>query len=72
MNLLNTQEAADFLRLRKNTLEVWRVQGRGPAFLKLGSRVVYDREELETFAQAGQRKSTSDQGETSRLPGRAG
>ena len=49
-------EAADFLRLRKNTLEVWRVQGRGPAFLKLGSRVVYDREELEAFAQTCQRK----------------
>jgi excisionase family DNA binding protein len=72
MNLLTTQEAADFLRLKKNTLEVWRVQGRGPEFLKLGSRVLYDRAELERFAATNRRKSTSDPGETSRLPGSAG
>jgi hypothetical protein len=66
MNLLITQEAADFLRLKKNTLEVWRVQGRGPAFLKLGSRVLYDRAELETFAATNQRKSTSDPGRPER------
>jgi hypothetical protein len=60
MDYLTTQEAADFLRLKKNTLEVWRIQGRGPAFLKLGSRVLYERATLETFAAANRKKSTSD------------
>lgn len=59
---LTTQEAADLLRLRKNTLEVWRIQGRGPVFLKLGSRVLYEREALENFATANRRNSTSDPG----------
>lgn len=60
MDHLTTQEAADFLRLKKNTLEVWRIQGRGPVFLKLGSRVLYERAALETFAAANRKKSTSD------------
>ncbi|HSK80357.1 MAG TPA: helix-turn-helix domain-containing protein [Thermoanaerobaculia bacterium] len=58
-NYLTTQEAADLLRLKKNTLEVWRVQGRGPVFLKLGSRVLYERSALEDYAAANRRKSTS-------------
>lgn len=60
MGYLTTQEAADFLRLKKNTLEVWRVQGRGPIYLKLGSRVLYEQEALETFAAANRKRSTSD------------
>lgn len=56
---LTTQEAADLLRLKKNTLEVWRVQGRGPVFLKLGSRVLYERAALEDYTAANRRKSTS-------------
>lgn len=56
---LTTQEAADLLRLKKNTLEVWRVQGRGPVFLKLGSRVLYERAALEDYAAANRRQSTS-------------
>lgn len=56
---LTTQEAADLLRLKKNTLEVWRIQGRGPVFVKLGSRVLYERVALEAFAAAHRRKSTS-------------
>ncbi len=58
---LTTQEAADLLRLKRNTLEVWRIQGRGPVFLKLGSRVLYERSALEDFAAASRRKSTSEQ-----------
>lgn len=57
---LTTEEAANFLRLKRNTLEVWRVQGRGPVFLKLGSRVLYERVALEAFAAASRRTSTSD------------
>ena len=59
-DLLTTQEAADFLRLKRNTLEIWRVQGRGPVFLKLGSRVLYERSALEEFAAANRKQSTSE------------
>jgi helix-turn-helix protein len=55
-----TEEAARFLRLQKQTLEAWRLRGTGPAFLKLGRRVVYRREALERFMAERERRSTSD------------
>ena len=55
-----TEEAARFLRLQKQTLEAWRLRGTGPAFLKLGRRVVYRREALERFMDERERRSTSD------------
>ncbi|MFL6263415.1 MAG: helix-turn-helix domain-containing protein [Thermoanaerobaculia bacterium] len=56
-----TEEAARFLRLQKQTLEAWRLRGTGPAFLKLGRRVVYRREALERFMTERERRSTSGQ-----------
>lgn len=61
-NLLTTEESAHFLRLQKNTLEVWRLRGTGPAYLKLGRRVLYRRESLEQFMAERERRSTSDTG----------
>ncbi len=55
-----TEEAARYLRLRRQTLETWRLKGTGPAFLKLGRRVVYRREALERFMAERERRSTSD------------
>ncbi|MCM0755302.1 helix-turn-helix domain-containing protein [Desulfovibrio aminophilus] len=49
---LTTVEAAAYLRLQPGTLEVWRCRGRGPAYQKLGRRVVYDRSDLDAFARA--------------------
>jgi len=46
---LNTQEAAAYLGLQPNTLEVWRCKHKGPRYSKLGSRVIYDRDDLEVF-----------------------
>ncbi len=66
MNMLNdnltTEEAAKYLRLKTQTLEAWRLSGRGPTFLKLGRRVIYQREALERFMSECQRTSTSDLG----------
>ena len=60
--LLTTREAAEFLRLSSRTLEGWRVTGGGPAFFKVGSRVLYDQGELALWLRAGRRSSTSDLG----------
>ena len=38
---LRTQEAARFLGLSERTLEKHRTYGTGPAYRKLGGRVVY-------------------------------
>lgn len=47
---LNTQEAAQYLGLKRGTLEVWRSLGKGPRYFKLGTRVVYEVEDLDAFA----------------------
>jgi transposase-like protein len=49
---LSTQEAAAYLGVKPNTLEVWRCKHRGPQYAKLGSRIVYDPEELDAFFAA--------------------
>jgi hypothetical protein len=49
---LNTHEAAAYLGVKPSTLEVWRCKHRGPGYAKLGSRIVYDPDELEAFFAA--------------------
>jgi hypothetical protein len=49
---LNTHEAAAYLGVRPNTLEVWRCKHRGPKYAKLGSRIVYDPEDLDAYFAA--------------------
>lgn len=46
---INTTEAAAFLGVKRNTLEVWRSQKKGPKYSKIGSRVVYDLEDLQEY-----------------------
>lgn len=66
-----TQEAAGtFLGLSPRTLERFRVDGRGPSFLKLGRRVLYSRDDLVKWAEAQRRSSTSDTGPNARHDGR--
>ncbi len=59
---LTNSEAAAVLRLSPRTLEKLRVNGGGPRFRKFGSRVIYAREDLETWANARVCASTSDPG----------
>ncbi len=37
-DLLSNKQAARLLGIQPNTLEIWRVQGKGPPFLKLGDQ----------------------------------
>ena len=46
---LNQIDLARRWTLSHRTLERWRRTGAGPAFLKLGGRVVYRREDVEAF-----------------------
>ncbi len=58
--MLRTTEAAEYVGLRKSTLEAWRVRGDGPAFLKLGKAVRYRREDLDAFINSSVRTSTTE------------
>jgi len=57
---LRTKEAADFLSLSARTLEKHRTYGTGPAYRKLGGRVVYAVDDLQGWANRGAVTSTSD------------
>jgi len=57
---LRTPEAARFLGLSSRTLEKHRTYGTGPAYRKLGGRVVYAVVDLQAWADRGAVISTSD------------
>ena len=57
---LRTPEAARFLGLSGRTLEKHRTYGTGPRYSKLGGRVVYRIDDLQTWVSRGAKGSTSD------------
>ncbi len=60
---VRTPDAAVHLGLSARTLEKHRCYGTGPAFHKLGRRIVYAIVDLDAWAQNGRRNSTSDPGQ---------
>lgn len=52
---LSTREAAVLLGLSPSTLDRYRVTGEGPSFFRFGSRVLYLREDLDSW-NAGRRR----------------
>ena len=57
-----TTAAAQSLGLSPRTLEKLRITGGGPAFHKFGRRCLYSVEDLQSWAAARRRLSTSDSG----------
>ena len=53
--LFNAGEAARYLRVTPGTLSWWRHMGRGPAYIKVGRRVLYRRSTLDEFLAGGVR-----------------
>ena len=51
--LFTTPEAADWLRVRPETMRTWRYSGRGPRFVRLGdgpkAPIRYRRRDLESY-----------------------
>ncbi len=58
---INTKEAAAYLGFTPNWLEKLRVMGGGPAYLKRGSAVRYFPDDLDSWLEAGKRRSTSQE-----------
>ena len=48
-DLLTTEELARIMRVAPITLQHWRAESRGPAWLKLGKAVRYQREAVAQF-----------------------
>jgi hypothetical protein len=50
--LINETEAARRLALTVFALRAWRIQGKGPPYCKIGSRVRYDPDTLEAYIKS--------------------
>ena len=46
---MTTYEAADFLGFTAGTLRVWRYQGKGPSYYKVGNAVRYKIADVEAW-----------------------
>lgn len=55
---LNQVELAARLKISSRTLERWRWTGEGPAFLKIGGRVIYRLEDVEAYENGRRCEST--------------
>ena len=62
-DMLNSAETAAILGIKINTLEIWRIRGNGPEYVKLGtdarSPVRYRRADVIAWIEQRLRSSTS-------------
>jgi excisionase family DNA binding protein len=59
-DILDTPEAASYVRLSKPTLERFRLTGDGPPYAKLGKAVRYRRADLDDWLASRLIRSTSE------------
>lgn len=60
--LIAPQKLADLLCLSEATLRKWRWEGKGPRFVKVGRKVAYRSNDIQSFIEQQIRNSTSDNG----------
>ena len=52
ITLINSQELADHLRVKEQTLRSWRVKGKGPKFFKIQGLVRYMKTDVQEWLEA--------------------
>jgi excisionase family DNA binding protein len=60
--LLTQQQLADELQLSLRTLERWRQQGTGPAFIQVGRSPRYRRSDINTWLDQQRRTGDKERG----------
>lgn len=61
--MLDTTALANRLGLKAHTLENWRHLGTGPAFYRVGGKVMYRQDDVDAWLASRRRTSTSDRGQ---------
>ena len=59
-NLLNAEDAAQFLSLSQSTLAKMRLSGNSPRYVKMGRRVAYRQNDLESWIETQSFRSTAE------------
>ena len=48
-NLLTTEEAGNVLGMSEQTLRIWRMENKGPSYIRINRSIRYRREDLDEF-----------------------
>ena len=59
----DNKQTAQIIGVKPGTFEVWRYQGKGPRFHKIGRLVRYAMSDIKVFINGNRRMSTSDNGQ---------
>ena len=62
LELISPKIVSERLGVSISTLAKWRLDGSGPAFVKVGARVAYNSAMVEAWLASRIRRSTSDTG----------
>jgi excisionase family DNA binding protein len=60
IQFLTRQQAADFLNVKKSTLEAWAVRGGGPVYVRMGRAVRYRPADLLAWTESRLTRNTSE------------
>lgn len=66
--MLTEEDLARIFRVHPKFFSKLRVEGGGPIFLKIGSKVLYEQADVEAWKQRQKRTSTSDPGPDDKGP----
>ena len=58
--LIDTSEAAQHLRVSRQTLAKWRLHGSGPRFIRCGRKILYSTEAIALWLDGRTAASTSE------------
>ena len=54
-NLLTTEEAGNVLGMSEQTLRIWRMENKGPSYIRINRSIRYRREDLEAFISSNRK-----------------
>lgn len=50
-DLYTVKEVADYLRMKPETLYNWKLRGKGPRYVQVGSRILYDFRDVADYLE---------------------
>jgi len=58
--LLDTLEASHRLRVARQTLAKWRLEGSGPPFIRVGRKILYREQDISAWLDSRTVRSTTE------------
>lgn len=58
--MLTEEDLSEYWGIKQHTLRKWRINGKGPIYLKIGGRVMYPRKAIQEYEANRTFRSTSN------------